>query len=76
VSGTNVGDREVLDSGGVPAEHEAAAARLGWASTGRVSGLGSGQSWAGLSGQVGWSEVAERAKERSRGWFARLRRMG
>jgi hypothetical protein len=50
VSGTDAGYRELLDSGGVPAEHEAAAARLGWASTGRVSELGSGQSWAGLGG--------------------------
>jgi hypothetical protein len=50
VSGTGAGDGEVLDSGGVPTEHEAAAARLVWASTGRASGLGSGQSWAGLGG--------------------------
>jgi hypothetical protein len=38
------------DSGGVPAEHEAAAVQLGWASKGWASGLGSGQSWAGLGG--------------------------
>jgi hypothetical protein len=50
VSGTDAGDEEVLDSSGVPAEHGAAAARLGWASTCQASGLGSGQSWAGLGG--------------------------
>jgi hypothetical protein len=50
VSGTDAGDGKVLDSGGVPAEHEAAAARLGRASTGQASGLGSGKSWAGLGG--------------------------
>jgi hypothetical protein len=61
----------------VPAEHEAGGSTgLNGPRRAERAGLGRASRGLSLGRLVGWSEVAERANGRTRGWFARLRRMG